>query len=269
MPAKGGARSYKLLLEAMRDTGKVAIGRIVLRSREQLVSIRPRGDALMMVTMNFAHEIHETTSFYELEETDIEVSARELEMARRLIDSIAQPFEIDRYRNTWYEAVMDLIDRKANGEQIVLEPPPKDERLQAPDLMSALEASLEEVRARTGTDNGESPGESSPTRKRSKTAAAAGNGKQPRSRNSAPTGRSAPPTGRSAPPTGRSAPPTGRSAPPTGRSAPPTGRSGPPTGRSSSPAGKAAPTGRTAPPGSAAKKTTPAAKSRSKQPQRG
>jgi DNA end-binding protein Ku len=115
VPAKGGARSYKLLLESMRETAKVAIGRIVLRSREQLVAIRPRANALMMVTMNFSHEIHETTSFYELEETDIEVGERELEMARRLIDSIARPFDIDRYRNTWYEAVMDLIDRKANG----------------------------------------------------------------------------------------------------------------------------------------------------------
>jgi DNA end-binding protein Ku len=150
VPNKGGARSYRLLLEAMRETGKVAIGRIVLRSREQLVAIRPREDALMMVTMNFGDEIQHTSSFSELEETDLEISERELEMARKLVESVSRPFEIDNYHDTYREALLELIDRKANGEQIVLEPPAKDERLQAPDLMSALEASLEEVRARSG-----------------------------------------------------------------------------------------------------------------------
>ncbi len=152
VPNKGGARSYRLLLEAMRETGKVAIGRIVLRSREQLVAIRPREDALMMVTMNFGDEIQHTSSFSELEETDLEVSERELEMARKLVESVSRPFEVDNYHDTYREALLELIDRKANGEQIVLEPPAKDERLQAPDLMSALEASLEEVRARTGAN---------------------------------------------------------------------------------------------------------------------
>ncbi len=149
VPNKGGARSYRLLLEAMRETGKVAIGRIVLRSREQLVAIRPREDALMMVTMNFGDEIQHTSSFSELEETDIEISERELEMARKLVESVSRPFEVNNYHDTYREALLQLIDRKANGEQVVLEPAPKDERLQAPDLMSALEASLEDVRART------------------------------------------------------------------------------------------------------------------------
>lgn len=150
VPNKGGARSYRLLLEAMRETGKVAVGRIVLRSREQLVAIRPREDALMMVTMNFGDEIQHTSGFSELEETDIEISERELEMARKLVESVSRSFEIGNYHDTYREALLDLIDRKANGEQVVLEPAAKDERLQAPDLMSALEASLEEVRARTG-----------------------------------------------------------------------------------------------------------------------
>jgi DNA end-binding protein Ku len=150
VPNKGGARSYRLLLEAMRETDKVAIGRIVLRSREQLVAIRPCEDALMMVTMNFGDEIQQTSSFSELEEAQIEVSERELEMARRLVESVTRSFDIGNYHDTYREALLELIDRKANGEQVVLEPPAKDERLQAPDLMSALEASLEEVRARTG-----------------------------------------------------------------------------------------------------------------------
>lgn len=154
VPNKGGARSYRLLLEAMRETRKVAIGRIVLRSREQLVSIRPRENALMLVTMNFGDEIQETANLLELQEAELEVSERELEMAQRLVDSVARPFDIDNYHDTYREALLDLIDRKANGEQVVLEPPASDERLQAPDLMSALEASLEQVRARSESGNG-------------------------------------------------------------------------------------------------------------------
>jgi len=152
VPDKGAERSYRLLLEAMRKTDKVAIGRIVLRSREQLVAIRPRENALMMITMNFGDEIQSTSSFPELEEVETEVSGRELEMARRLVDSVSRPFNIDDYHDTYREALLDLIDRKANGEQIVLESPAEDQRLQAPDLMSALEASLEQVHTRTGKD---------------------------------------------------------------------------------------------------------------------
>jgi DNA end-binding protein Ku len=185
VPGKGGARSYRLLLEAMRETGKVAIGRIVLRSREQLVAIRPREDALMMVTMNFGDEIQQTSSFYELEEAQVEVSENELEMARRLVESVSRPFDIANYHDTYREALMDLIDRKANGEEVVLEPAAKDERLQAPDLMSALEASLEQVRARADQDA------KAPTRKR----------------------KAAPANGKAAPAKGKSAPANGKSAP--------------------------------------------------------
>jgi DNA end-binding protein Ku len=161
VPSRGGARSYRLLVEAMRATGKVAIGRIVLRSREQLVAICPREDVLMMITMNFGDEIQQTSSFYELEETEVEVSEHELEVACRLVESVARPFDIANYHDTYREALLDLIDRKANGEQVVLTPPSQQERLQAPDLMSALEASLEEVRERQKQNGGPPPGKGS------------------------------------------------------------------------------------------------------------
>ena len=144
VPGIGGARSYRLLLQAMRDTGKVAIGRIVMRSKERLVTIRPRENALLMLTMNFGDEINETIALRELQSVDEEVDERELEVARRLIASIAEPFDIDSYQDDFREAVLDLVDRKAAGEPIQLsggaEPPP-----QSPDLMKALEASVERV----------------------------------------------------------------------------------------------------------------------------
>jgi DNA end-binding protein Ku len=152
VPNRGGARSYKLLLAAMRETGKVAIARVVLRSRERLVAVHPREDVLMMSTLNYADEINPTSELRELngEEQEATVGERELDVARRLVESLAEPFEIDRYKDTYREAVLDLIDRKASGEEIVVEPRPAVEALQSPDLMGALQASLEQARERGG-----------------------------------------------------------------------------------------------------------------------
>jgi DNA end-binding protein Ku len=148
VPNTGGARPYRLLLEAMRATGRVAIARVVLRSRERLVAIRPRADVLVMATMNFSDEIQQADDLEELAETDVQPTDRELAVARRLVESIAEPFEISKYRDTYREALLALIDRKASGEEIVAQPPAAPQPLQAPDLMSALEASLEQVRGR-------------------------------------------------------------------------------------------------------------------------
>jgi DNA end-binding protein Ku len=152
VPNRGGARSYGLLLQAMRETGKVAIARVVLRSRERLVAVHPREDVLMMTTLTYADEVNPTSELRELggEEASAAVGERELEVARRLVESLAEPFDITRYRDTYREAVLDLIDRKAGGEEIVVEPRPAVETLQSPDLMGALQASLERVRERGG-----------------------------------------------------------------------------------------------------------------------
>jgi DNA end-binding protein Ku len=195
VPNRGGARSYRLLLEAMRDTGKVAIGRVVLRSRQQLVAIHPRDDVLTMTTMNFGDEIVPVSELHELYEDQVEVGEQELEIAHRLVESIARPFDIANYRDTYREALLDLIDRKASGEQIVLEPPPRDQPLEAPDLMSALEASIEQVRARrareeellegvaeAGSGNGSPP---------TSTRAPRGSGGGAKKRGGAPGGRGA------------------------------------------------------------------------------
>jgi DNA end-binding protein Ku len=150
VPNTGGARPYRLLLEAMRATGRVAIARVVLRSRERLVAIRPRADVLVMATMNFDDEIQPTDDLEELNQDDVQPTERELAVARRLVESIAEPFEVSRYRDTYREALLELIDRKAAGEDVVAQPPATPQPLQAPDLMSALEASLEQVRGRQG-----------------------------------------------------------------------------------------------------------------------
>lgn len=153
VPNRGGARSYRLLLTAMQETGKVAIARVVLRSRERLVAVHTRERVLLMTTLNYADEVNPVSELRELggeEDAAAAVGERELDVARRLVESLAEPFDIARYRDTYREAVLDLIDRKASGEEIVVEPRPAVEALQSPDLMGALQASLQRARERQG-----------------------------------------------------------------------------------------------------------------------
>jgi DNA end-binding protein Ku len=163
VPNRGGARSYRLLLQAMRETSKVAIARVVLRSRERLVAVRAHGDALLMTTMSFGDEVRPASELNELL-GEVEVGERELEMARRLVSSLAEPFDISKYHDTYREAVLDLIDRKASGEEIVVQPNLKERPRESPDLMSALQASLERVRERTGEDGQRRPSRGSARR---------------------------------------------------------------------------------------------------------
>ena len=149
-PGPGGAKPYRLLLDAMRESGKVAIARVVLRSKEQLVAIRPMDDALAMTTMNFADEVVATDRLDELPGEEVKTTKRELDVAKQLVDSLAGPFEPDKYQDTYREAVLDLIERKAQGEEIAVQPPAEPAVTEAPDLMSALKASLDEVRSRGG-----------------------------------------------------------------------------------------------------------------------
>jgi DNA end-binding protein Ku len=146
VPGIGGARPYRLLLRAMSETGKVAIGRIVLRSKERLVAVRPRGEALLMITMNFAEEGNPTVGLRELQSVPGDADEHELDVARRLVASIAEPFDIEKYGDAYREAVLDLVDRKAAGEPLELSVPPGDPP-ESPDIGKALEASLEKALA--------------------------------------------------------------------------------------------------------------------------
>jgi DNA end-binding protein Ku len=149
VPDKGAAKAYGLLLNAMQESGKVAIARVVLRSKEQLVAIRPNRDAtlLMMETMIFADEVVAPDDLDGLpDKDDLKASDRELKMAQQLIDSLATDFAPERYHDEYREKVLELIEAKASGEEIAVQPEaPKAERV--PDLMAALEASLAAVRS--------------------------------------------------------------------------------------------------------------------------
>jgi DNA end-binding protein Ku len=141
-PDTGASKAYQLLVDAMDDAGKVAIARVVIRSKEQLVAIRPREGTLAMETMLFADEVVPTDTLEELgTDGDVKTTDRELTMARQLIDSLSSDFEPEKYHDEYRERVLDMIERKAQGETIVIEEPTKEPE-KVPDLMAALEASI-------------------------------------------------------------------------------------------------------------------------------
>src|ERR1700704_3389727 len=158
VPGAGGAKPYRLLLEAMAETDKVAIARVVIRSKEQLVAIRAMGNALEMATMLFSDEILPPDRLDELPDPkEVKTTKREVEIAKQLIGSLAGDFEPEKYRDTYRDEVLALIERKAEGKEIAGQPEAEEVPGPAPDLMTALKASLEAVRERTGEDRQSAP----------------------------------------------------------------------------------------------------------------
>jgi DNA end-binding protein Ku len=163
VPDKGATKAYGLLLNAMEESGKVAVARVVLRSKEHLVAIRPApGNVLTMETMLFADEVVPPEELDELPEAkDLKASERELTMAQQLIDSLSSDFEPEKYRDEYREKVLELIERKAAGEEIAVQPEAPEPK-KVPDLMAALEASLAAVKGDRAGNGGKAESKAKP-----------------------------------------------------------------------------------------------------------
>jgi DNA end-binding protein Ku len=169
-PDKGAAKAYALLVQAMKDARKVAIARFVLRNKEHLAAIRPMEDVLTMATMRFQDEVTQPDQLdgdlFE-EEKPKKPDKRELEMAKQLIESLTSDFEPEKYRDEYREELLDLLERKASGKEIVAAPSEEPEPTKAPDLMAALEESLAAVRGEEAASDGKSDGAASKSRAKS------------------------------------------------------------------------------------------------------
>jgi DNA end-binding protein Ku len=140
----------------MRETDRVAVARVVIRSKGALVALRPMDDHVLgMSTMLFPDEIVDPDGIDEISATaDVEVTKRELDIAKQLVESLAGPFEASKYHDTYRQDVLDLIERKAAGEEIAVQPAADEEEEPVPDLMAALKASLDAVRDKDSDGNG-------------------------------------------------------------------------------------------------------------------
>jgi DNA end-binding protein Ku len=145
-PDKAARKPYALLTRAMEEEGKVALARFVMRSKQYLAALRPKDGVLVMSTMVYADEVNDPKELGEFDDVaEVDVSDRELRMASQLVESLTEPFEPERFEDTYRNQVLELIERKAAGEELVAPPTPVAEE-KVVDLMAALEASVREAK---------------------------------------------------------------------------------------------------------------------------
>ena len=150
-PAEGADKVYRLLVQAMEDSGLAAIAKYVMRDKQNLGCLRVRDGVMTLEKMYFADEIRPID---EIKPKSAKVSKQELEMARQLIESLSGSFEPGKYEDTYRDALCEIIGRKRKGEEVHVDTGAEEEE-RVPDLMEALRASL---RASEGRTNGKRRG---------------------------------------------------------------------------------------------------------------
>jgi DNA end-binding protein Ku len=150
VPDTRGQKVYALLRETLRSTGKIGVGQVVIRTTHHLAAVVPVDEALMMITMRYANEIRERKEFDfpSLSAKSAHVTAKELELARKLIEDMAGPWKPEEFEDTYSEDLMNRIEEKIkNGETHELTKPEGEhaERRSAQviDLMDLLKRSLD------------------------------------------------------------------------------------------------------------------------------
>ena len=164
-PGETGEKPYILLRQTMEETGKIAIARVVIRTRETLAAIRVHNGVLTMETMFFPDEVR-STDLVPLEGRGITIHENELKMARQLVENLVSSFDPEKYRDEYREKVLEMIQAKVAGEKI--EVPQAPEKAKIVDLMEALRASVQmtEKEGETAKTRGEK--KKTPTRGRKK-----------------------------------------------------------------------------------------------------
>jgi len=150
-PAEGAEKAYSLLAAAMESSGKAAIARFVFRNKEHLSAIRPVDGVLTLTTMRFHDEVVPPSELDDaLPDTKPKVAKREREMAEQLIDQLSTSFQPESYRDEYREQLLALIERKAEGKEIVAPEAEEPEATKAPDLMAELEESIAAAKGKDG-----------------------------------------------------------------------------------------------------------------------
>lgn len=181
-PADGAEKAYSLLAAALESSGKAAIARFVFRNKEHLSAIRAADGVLTLTTMRFSDEVVPPSELDDaFPESKAKVAKKEQQMAEQLIDSLTSEFDPASYRDEYREQLLELIERKAEGKEIVTPEAAEPEATKAPDLMAALEQSIAAVK---GADKkaGKAPKKAKAPAKKSKTTKAKAKAKKSSSR---------------------------------------------------------------------------------------
>ena len=146
-PQKGGDKAYALLRDALEDSKKVGIAKVVIKTRQYLAGVKPEDGVLVLELMHFADELLETEKLYVPKK--VEVGKREMNMAKSLIDSMSSKWNPQKYRDDYREALMEVIEEKveAGGKEIEEKPKKAPKPTKVIDLVSVLRKSLEQTGA--------------------------------------------------------------------------------------------------------------------------
>ncbi|PYJ13284.1 MAG: Ku protein [Verrucomicrobia bacterium] len=147
-PQKGGDKAYALLRDALKDSKKVGVAKVVIKTREYLAGVKPEDGALVLELMHFADELAETSKLHIPKK--VEVGKREMTMAKSLIDSMSSKWNPEKYKDDYREALMEVIEEKveAGGKEIEEKPRKAPKPTKVIDLVSVLQKSLEETGAK-------------------------------------------------------------------------------------------------------------------------
>lgn len=143
-PEKGGDKAYTLLREALEKTGKVGIAKVVIKTREHLAAVKPRGKALVLELMHFADELAETS---DLKLPKSETGKKEMAMAESLIQQMTDKWEPQKYKDDYREALIELIGKKveSGGKELPATPKGKTKTSKVVDIADLLQQSLDQA----------------------------------------------------------------------------------------------------------------------------
>jgi DNA end-binding protein Ku len=147
-PQKGGAKAYALLRDALKDSKKVGVAKVVIKTREYLAGVKPEDGALVLELMHFADELADTSKLHVPKKG--EVGKREMTMAKSLIDSMSSKWNPEKYKDDYREALIEVIEEKveAGGKELEEKPRKAPKPTKVIDLVSVLQKSLEETGAK-------------------------------------------------------------------------------------------------------------------------
>ena len=147
-PQKGGDKAYALLRDALKDTNKVGVAEVVIKTRQYLAGVKPEDGALVLELMHFADELADPEKLHVPKKA--EVGKREMSMAKSLIDSMSSKWNPEQYKDDYREALMEVIEEKvaAGGKEIEEKPKKTPKPTKVIDLVSVLQKSLEETGAK-------------------------------------------------------------------------------------------------------------------------
>ena len=147
-PQKGGDKAYALLRDALKDSKKVGMAKVVIKTREYLAGVKPEDGALVLELMHFADELADASKLHIPKK--VEVGKREMTMAKSLIDSMSSKWNPEKYKDDYREALMEVIEAKveAGGKEIEEKPSKAPKPTKVIDLVSVLQKSLEETGAK-------------------------------------------------------------------------------------------------------------------------